>query len=277
MNLDLLIEASAVQGQLDAGIKHSVVASRSSLDGRALAVFAGRSGIERAPAKSPNWTKDEDVFLRSCLGILSEKDIADALGRTVTAVHIRWNRELELTAPSKNSEVLTCNQIANGLNRDGKSIALLIDRGILEGHRLPFNDVTRVVNRTTLLRFIVNPLNWVYFDPDRVGIKNKNIERRGIQNYDAEFWAHARKLVQKRKSLWDDKWLTIGQVAQKRNVSIAAVNKAIHEGKLKATDWGNWWVLRFVATSPKFQIQKYTSSLGKDSITLRSVLKQELF
>ena len=54
---------------------------------------------EAAPRrKPPPWGQEEDEFLRANLGILSEEAIGAALGRTATAVHLRWKRDLGLSA-----------------------------------------------------------------------------------------------------------------------------------------------------------------------------------
>lgn len=257
---DLMIEASAVQGQLDAGLLPSIVASRSSLGGRAVSILSS-TACDTGKFKSPKWTKDEDNFLISCLGILSEEDIAEALGRTVAAVHLRWKRELMLPAISKRSDVMTCNQIANGLCIDSHTAIKLLEAGILPGRLLPFNSrVVRVVNRVTLLRFIVNPMNWIYFKPDRV---DRNHLVRGLKVYDHAFWAHARRLVLKQRSLWKDEWWRIGEVARYHGLHHKAINKAIHDGRLQAKDWGNWWVLKSHATDPDLRLQTWTGLGGK--------------
>ncbi len=264
-DLDLLVESAAVHGQLETGVSPRVIAARSSLGARGTAVLAGKDGRPGLRARSPRWAREEDDFLRSFLGVLSEQEIAEALGRTQPGVRIRWKRELSLTAPSKHPDLMTCNQIANGLGVDGKSVSLLIDRGILAGYRLPCARVMRVVKRVTLLRFLTNPMNWVYFDPKRVGRLSQKVIR-GIQKYSAaaEFWAYARRLIKKRRTMWKDEWWRIGQVARHHGVQTHAVNKAIHQGKLQAVDWGNWWVLKSHATDPELVFMR---EYGRGSIT----------
>jgi len=261
INLDLLVEASAVQGQLDAGISASMVSSRSSLGVRGVTVFSSKT-LSGDKTKALRWTKEEDDFLISCTGILSESEIAEALGRTVIAVHLRYKRELGLTAISKRSNILTGNQIANGLDVCPKIIALLINREILQGVSLPMKRTMRVVNRVTLMRFLFNPMNWIYFDTDRVGKRPPS--RRGIKNYDHDFWTYVRRLIKKQRDRWNDEWWTPGQVAQFHGVDQSAVNKAIRKGSLRATRWGNWKILKSHATDPSFRIQAWTGLGGKD-------------
>ncbi|MEW6115632.1 MAG: hypothetical protein AB1553_01870 [Nitrospirota bacterium] len=268
-NLDLLIETSTVQGQLDAGISPSVVAARSSLGTRGVAVLSGKKG-ETRKAKMPSWTPEEDKFLETYLGILSEEEIAEALGRTYYAVHVRWKRDLALRAPSKRPDVLTGNQVAYGLGIDIHSAMHLIDRGILPGWELPSVRRMRIVRRIVLLQFITNPLNWCYFKPERVGraqFSPKTMLRKG-KAYDVEFWEYARRLVLKRKSLWKDEWWRIGEVARYHGVDHSLVNKYIHDGVLKATDWGNWWILKSHAMDPSLHFVTGKGRKGVDVINV---------
>lgn len=256
--LDMIVESAAVQGQLDAGVAPKVVAARSSLGERAVCVFS--SGRPKK-IESPKWSQAEDELLESCLGILAERDIAELLGRSPLAVRLRWKRDLALPAPSKHPDYITANQIANGIGSDVHAVMALIDRGILKGHTLPMVRTIRLVHRTTLLCFLTNPMNWAYFHPERVGLAPP--DRRRGKNYDVAFWAHARRLVLKRKALWKDAWWRIGEVARFRGVSTVAINKAIRESKLPATAWGNWWVLRSHAMDSSIRLQAWSGVGGK--------------
>lgn len=86
---------------------------------------------------------------------------------------------------------------------------------------------------TALVRFAVNPENWIYFKPEHV--KDPYLKR----------------LIQMRRARWPDEWWRIGQVAAYYGVSVVAVNKCIHDGRLPATRWGNWWIKRSDATTLK--------------------------
>lgn len=121
-DIDLLIESAVVEGELESGISPRLVAARSSLGSRGVSVLAGKSGGASLIAKSPPWSLAEDEFLKKNLGVLSEVAIAEALGRSDIGVHLRWSRDLKLPAPSKNPNVVTCNQIANGMGLDAKSV-----------------------------------------------------------------------------------------------------------------------------------------------------------
>lgn len=224
-NLDLLVESAVVQGQLAGGSPPAWVVAHSSLGCRAVAVLNGR--IRRRGGKSPAWSPDEDEFLRVGLGILSEETIARHLGRTPVAVQLRWKRDLKLPAPSKAPGVITGNRIADTLGIDVHSVMKLIDRDILPGRRMPGRRVIRLVNQTTFVRWAVNPMNWIYFKPQRVRD------------------ARLRKLIELRRERWDDEWWTTGKVGRYHHgVNSRLVNRDILQGKLPAVKWGNWHVLR---------------------------------
>lgn len=269
MDIDLVVETSAMHGQLSTGVPAAIVAARSSLGKRGVAILAEKKSIIPKPViKFPAWTKKEDNFVETYLGILREEDIAEILGRSEIAVHLRWKRDLGLPAPSRHPDFITANQISVGLGTDVHSVMKLINKGILKGHKLPSDRAIRLVNRVTLLQFIVNPLNWIYFKPERVGMPSHALMRRMGKIYDAEFWLYARRLVKKRQSLWKDEWWSIGKVARYHNVDHHLVNKAIHKGHLKAKDWGNWWILKSHATNPSLRFWTGKGRKGEDKLHL---------
>lgn len=193
------------------------------------------------------WTEQEDQFLRENHGRLSEAGIARQLGRTPIAVHIHKERELKLFSMSKAPEILTAEQIAIGLGCDGKSVHRLIDRGIMPGRRLPSVRMIRVVGRIALMKWLINPDNWIYFKPDRVGALRRRGKRGYGAAYDFAFWEEARRLVAKARRGRKDQWLTPGQVTRRLRIKVSGtryVNVAIRKGTLKATRWGNWWIRR---------------------------------
>lgn len=188
------------------------------------------------PAPRPaRWTAEEEAFLRDNLGVLSEEEIARQLGRTQAAVKIRWTRQ-QYEAPSKRSHEMTGQQIARLLGKDIHSIMKLIDSGLLSGRIIPGGRCIRVVEKRVLLRWLLSPSNWIYFQADR------------IQN---PAW---RSLVLRRQSEWDDEWWTPGQVAEYHGLQSGSrgVNKAVRLGRLPAVRWGNWWILRSDAIAHRF-------------------------
>ena len=77
--------------------------------------------------------------------------------------------------------------------------------------------------------------------------------KRSVKVFDKAFWAHVRSLVHRRKQMWTDEWWRIGRVARYHNVAHGIVNNAIRKDSLKAVDYGNWWILKSVATDPDVQ------------------------
>ncbi len=177
--LDMLIETAAIEGQMDAGMNPALVAARSTLGKRVAIVLKGKNCESGKAAKSPTWSEREDAFLKEYHGIISEEDIAEALGRTVVAVHLRVKRDLQLPAQSRKPDILTANQVALGLCLDIHSVMRLLDRGIIEGYRLPSARNMRVVSRTTLLRFLIKSENWIYFKTSKINLKIYNNGRGG--------------------------------------------------------------------------------------------------
>jgi hypothetical protein len=257
--LDLLIEASAVSGQLAAGVDPQRVAGQSTLGARGVAVLAGRDGREMRKAKEPKWTPEEDRFIEACMGSLTDDEIGAALGRSGNAVHIRRERELGLPVRSKRPDVMSTEQVAQGLCKDGKSIHLLFDRGILPGWKMPGVMNFRLVNKTRLLMWLTNPMNWCYFDPKRIGNKSN---RRISQVYDHAFWAHARRLVRKRRSIWKDEWLRIGEAGRITGIDTRLLCKSVYQGRLPAMDWGNYYILKSCLTAPGLCLRKHKGRGG---------------
>lgn len=245
LDLDKLIDEAAGRAELSTSLSPRVALARATTPAE-----KRRAVLVQQPSRASSlnqWTPEEEAFVAANLGQLHLDEIARRLGRTRVAVNIYIKRDMDIPAASKHPDILTAEQIAEGLHVDGKSIHALIDRGILPGRRLPADDATRVVRRVTLLRFITNWRNWVYFDPERVG---KYGPRRTKQAYDYDFWARARRLVQLARSRWHDEWWTPSQVARHHKVSIAVVNNAVHDGRLtEAVKWQNWRILKSVAVN----------------------------
>lgn len=204
---------------------------------------------DEAPKKASYWTEDEREYVRANHGRISEAKIGAHLGRTEISVHLQVTRELHLTAPSKDPSILTAEQISWGVGVDSKTIHALMDSGRMPHRLLPGRDKTRVIDRHALMRWLLDPLNWAYVKPERVGGMRPRGKRKISDCYDYAFWESARKVVLKAKAEWKDEWLTPMQAAEaigkeRKRGAAHNINKAIHEGNLKATRWGNWKILR---------------------------------
>ena len=227
MRLDPIALAAA-RGLLASGVPVRVVQARTGLSASVLA----RLGIGSMPGKAPAWTEAEDNYLRRHLGYQSDEDMAAVLGRTTAAVHLRWKRDLRLPAPSKAPGQITASEAGRRLHVDTKAVMRWVDMGLLPGRRLPLGRAVRSVSIQAFEQWVLNPLNWIYFQPERVTDP------------------HLRRMLDLKAARWDDAWLTPGQVARLHGVTHAAVNNAIHAGRLRGVKWGNWRILRSEATRP---------------------------
>lgn len=196
------------------------------------------------------WSQEDDDFLKENLGFLSEEDIAKKLKRTVQAVHLRWKRDLHLTAPSKDPRYITGNRIAEALGVDVHVTVYWIDRGLLPGEILPSPRLIRRVLKSELIKWILDTNNWVYFKPERVPDPN------------------LRRLIEQKKVEWGDEWWTTPQVAEHLGISTKDVLRYIQLGRIKARRvpgrggrhsnpyWANWFILKSEATRPDIVIHR---------------------
>lgn len=174
------------------------------------------------------WSEDEDEFLRTYLGILSEAEIAGQLGRSLYAVRMR-RYVLGLPAPSKQPGLSTAFRAAEVLGLYAGALIRLAERGILPAHYMwtSKNRRTWMVWEADLERFVADPANHVYLYLDLERIADPKLRRLAL--------AAAQE--------WDDRWLGLGQAAGELDCSIGGVHRAIRAGRLPAVRWANrWWV-----------------------------------
>ncbi len=222
MNVELLIDTAVTFAELrTVPLAWMMAPAHNSR----LACVVG-SDITLVVARPPAWTTDEDRFLAESLGHLHEDDIAATLGRTRTAVRLRWQHDLRLPAPTRHPDYIAATVAGQMLGLGSRTVINLVRCGILPGERVPCDRTLYRVRRATLRRWAVNPLNWVYFRPARIADPD------------------LRRLVQRRAAGWPDAWLTVGEVAASLDLSLAQVNHLIHQGQLAAVRHGNYWVLR---------------------------------
>lgn len=265
LQLDQLIEAVSVAGQIASGAKRAVVAAHTT--DRRLALTLSRhkrAGSQTVIRNRTEWSEADDDFLRRQLGTLTLDEIASRLGRSWTAVKIRQTRELHITAPTKQAHVMTSSMAAYGLGLDGHAVVKLIERGLLPGRVWPYKRGRRclIIDRVALAAFAVNPLNWIYFTPEKINRCGGPRSTRRTQKYDAglaEWFEKLRALVLRRKALWPDEWWTPRQVGDFHGTTHMMVNNAIHDGRLPAIKWGNWHILR----SDAMAIQRIVAWSGK--------------
>ena len=230
--IDELIADAVIYGEVSTGAPLSWMAARGY---DAKAIISHAAGY--TPAKRAGWTDEEEEYLRHNLGWLSEQQMADHLGRTVEGIHIHWEREMRLPAPTRHPDWMPCNQVAIALGIPCvKTITGWIEKfKFLPGRPLPANRKIVVVHRQDLIRFVVNPKNWLYFKTERVRDP------------------YIKALIERQRKRWNDDWWTVGQVAAYHGVSLSHINNQIRRGTIPAVDYGNWHVLRSVATDPRLK------------------------
>lgn len=243
-DIDDLVSVALVSAAIEDGFDPAILAARHPF---MLPMLTSAKGQRRLP-----WSPEEDEFLRQNLGVLSESEIGARLGRSVNAVHIRSERHLRLPRPVKDPRYITTKKIAEALGVDFHKPVNWFDRGILPGEIVPSNcgHVIRRVQRRTFMVWVVNPKNWIWFDPAFVPDPR------------------LRRLLELRKQRWGDEWWTINQVAAYHGVDNQDVKRYIQLGKIKATSspcrsgrhhkpqWSNWYILRSEATRPDLHFVK---------------------
>lgn len=244
-NLDLSIQFAVAYGVAEAGglLAHENLGIEPS-------ALSGTKA--RQKSKPPQWSAEEDAFLKENMANMTDAELAQALGRSEIAVHLRWERDLRLPARSKVPGILTAHQAAEMLGIDGHKTAHWVDMGLIPGRNMPGERVMRLIEEQALIRWAVNPKNWVYFDIQQVRD------------------AHLKRLLELRAERWGDKWWTTAQVAEYHGADVHDVMRAIRLGRLRATQpqvclsgrhkkrkWGYWYVLRSEATKEGLYFPKH--------------------
>lgn len=198
---------------------------------------------------SSRWTPEEDAYLKKNLGFLHEREIAKHLGRTVVSVHLRWKRDLHLTAPSKHPDFITGLQAAIMLGVDMHKISHWCDVGLIPYRNMAVDRKMRLIYRTTLFRWVTTPANWIYFNWNNIQDK------------------HLRRLCALKAARWGDEWLSTPEVAKLHGSHLTSkdVQRLIYRKELPAVQvatsiggrhkdpaWLNWYVLRSDAKRAKF-------------------------
>lgn len=222
-DLDALIEESVVFGELAAGTPASWLSTQA--DARMVAVLSATTDF--SSRKAAEWTPAEKRFLTDNVRWMTDDELARSLGRTPEAVHIQRERELKLPPRRQDPEWPTAREVARLLGIGcSKTVVRWVEAGWVVGRKLALDACMWGVSRQSLTRFVVNPENWIYFQPQRVRDP------------------YLRRLLQLRQARWQDAWWTPGQAAAYHGVSPNAINQCIRGGRLSAKRWGNWWIKR---------------------------------
>lgn len=204
MNLEALLQEVAIASHLADGVKPEYL----------LANGANKEVVERFSGFAPTtagrriaWTKEEESFVSKNLPYMTQETIAQKLGRSAHAIKIRRNRR----ALGKTKTGYTASQVAELLGKaDAKVISALIRYGHLRGRLRPLKVAIWDITEQDLLRFVMKPENWVFFDTERV--------------YQPKF----RKAIEYAKKKWNDEWWTPSQAAAYHGCSIGAINNHAH-------------------------------------------------
>jgi len=243
MDVDALIEEAVAVGHLQNGGAVSLLAQNGNGAALRLAAIHGSANGRSNSSYENLWTPEEEARLADLLRQYPVEVIAQKLGRTRTAVYVHMKR-LRLPGPSKQPGEWTATAVARRMGMCGKTIAELIDRGILSGRVASTTRNIRVVKIVTFKRWLVNPLNWIYFKFER--IRDPQLKR----------------LVAHQRARWDDEWWSTGRVAAYHGLKDSClVQKYISEGKIPAVRWANWWVLRSDAMNAEFTRGKGSNPL----------------
>lgn len=201
-----------------------------------------------AKKKARPWTTEEDEWLRKHARRMSWADCGAHLRRSAGACKIRASRELKIDhlGLSKSELTLSGEHVASGLGIDGKSVHAMMDRGLMPGARATWSQARRIrlVERVAFMRWLMDPMHWIYFKPEHVGAMRRRGKRAYMEIYDFAFWEQAGQLVQAAAKKWKDRWLTTRQAGALMGVDHKNINAAIRAGKLKSTRWQNWKVLK---------------------------------
>jgi hypothetical protein len=245
--MDIDLSSIVLSGIIDAATTEAAI--RAGVPDRALKVrcanYSRVIGGGARPLGSPRWLPAELRFLKNNIGKMTDKEIGAEIGRTETAVKIKRQRS-GYPAHSKRPGWMTGRAAGEILGLDIHGIMTLTERGLLPHVVIPGQRGILALKRVTLFRWAVNPLNWIYFKPEKVRD------------------ARLRRMIELKRARWGDEWWTSQQVARLHGVHHTDVQRYIEHGKIKAVKYGNWHVLRSEAERPGLTIPKAGKGSGHE-------------
>lgn len=191
------------------------------------------------PQRTRVWNEKEILFLSENMGYLTEAEIGAILGRPAMGVKLKRER-IGLQATTKTPGWLSATQVRYKLGmNDSRPIAGWVRKGLLKGHILGSPRKICMVNELSLRQFVINPMNWPWFDLDKVEDP------------------HYRRLLELQKERWSDEWLTARQAREICGLEASHINHYIRLGRLFSVHtynkdgrenekgcWANYKVLR---------------------------------
>ena len=258
MTIAFNLDSIVAEGYLAAGVKPSVIASRSNA-GRDLVKRLNMSGRARVAPNINKWSKQDDDFMRAHYRYMTDEEVGQAMGRSAVAVVIRRKR-LGLPAPSKHPDELTATAIKHLLGVDEHAICSWIDSGILRGRLMPGAREIRLVKRIDLLLWCINPESWLRFKVEQV--RDPKLKR----------------MIEMRMARWGDEWWTTRQVADYHDADIRAVNARIKRKTLRCVKARNIsgrhdapaWAYNFVRKSDAVGLV-FTSGKGSATVLVSKI------
>jgi hypothetical protein len=192
-----------------------------------------------APRRNRKWSDGEIKFLRESMGYLTEPEIGAILGRPWKGVHLKRKR-LGIPPTSQTPGWLAVEQARLKLGmKDGRPISGWVRRGFVKGHILGGPRKICMVHEISLRRFVLNPMNWPRFEPERV----------------CDPWL--RRLLERQRKRWGDEWLTPQQASKLIGLDVRQIQQYVKMGRLTAvhmmnkdgrgneqTRWAHYLVLR---------------------------------
>ncbi|MBN1535222.1 MAG: hypothetical protein JW908_00715 [Anaerolineales bacterium] len=183
------------------------------------------------------WLFEEEQFVRSKIGKMTDEEIGLALGRTEAAIKIRRIRK-GMPAHSRRPGWLTGHQAAKTLGVDIHCIMKLSRMGILPMEIIPGVKGILNIRKAKLYQWAVNPERWIYFKVENV--RDKKLKR----------------LLALEAARWNDEWWTPGQAAAWHGVDQRDINRYIHMGKIQGKKWGNWRLKKSEVLKPGLYFPK---------------------
>lgn len=229
MNMAGLIDHMTTSAQVELGENLGQLTARGTV--RAVQKVTG------VAVRGRPWRAWEDKAYLDGLANQSYVEIAAKLGRSVSAVKVRYTRQ-GMPPKSKRPGYLTANQAAKVLGLDAHKVCRWIDDGIMRGERvLIVAREYRQISWVNLKIWATRPENWMRF------------EARAIKN------GSLRSLVLRAQALWGDEWLSTREAADILGCDDKDVWRMIKLGRLYGVraqqlggrnnaHWAYWFVRR---------------------------------
>lgn len=241
--LDDLLDAAVLEGALAAGRGLRLATHQFGAARVVGATFDATTRPAHRQGQADMWSPADWAFLTRYAGILGDEEISAHLGRSANGVKIKRIRA-GLPGPTMHPDYLTAHKMARALGVDVHAVCEWIERALLAAELAPLSDrkVWRV-KRSAFVAWALRPANWIYF-------------YRSVRQPARIRDARLRRLIARRAAVWGDEWWTTGEVARYHGVESSDVVRYIRAGKLPATRWQNWMVLKSAATRPGLRFYK---------------------